>query len=215
MKIVYIGTHNNPILDALLSTEEVIGIAESVNSHQSTLINRVAFSLNDFNRLIKGEGYLQLSRVARKKKIPFFAFTKEEQSDFAQWIKKLNPELLVIYSMGHLLSKEIVDLPNLTIINYHPSLLPQYRGPNPDFWIYYYMDLNPGGTVHLVDHGEDTGAILFAEGFTLSLGERYSSYKRKSMALGAKLIKKAIKSLKTGSAEKYMQIGSSDFSKGT
>src|SRR2546428_4431384 len=87
MKIIYIGTYNNLILNTLLNCQEVVGIAQSVHSHEYPLLNHIVFYLNDFHRTIKGESCLQLSTTARNNKIPFFSFTKEEQSDLAQWIK--------------------------------------------------------------------------------------------------------------------------------
>ena len=211
MKAIYIGKHNSPILESLLSSQEVVGIAESVKFHYSSLLSHFAFKLNDFYLMIKGLGNYQLSSIAKNNKIPFFAFTKNDQRDLTKWIKNLSPEVIIVNSMGHLLSKEIVDIPQLTIINYHPSLLPKYPGPNPSFWLYYNMDLNAGGTVHLVDNGEDTGDILFEESFDLSLGEPHEIYIKKSQALGAKLVMKAIDGLEKGVFTTYKQFNDSNY----
>ncbi len=48
----------------------------------------------------------------------------------------------------------------LGIVNGHPSLLPQWRGPNPFGWTLRSDAEEVGFTYHLMDEGLDTGPIL-------------------------------------------------------
>ncbi len=45
------------------------------------------------------------------------------------------------------------------VLNVHPSLLPQYRGPYPLFWRLRHGDRNCGVTIHCMDERFDTGDI--------------------------------------------------------
>lgn len=47
-----------------------------------------------------------------------------------------------------------------TIINYHNSLLPKYRGINAHIWTIWNNDSTTGITWHRIDNGIDTGDIL-------------------------------------------------------
>jgi methionyl-tRNA formyltransferase len=50
------------------------------------------------------------------------------------------------------------------VINYHAGITPRYRGMNGGYWALAENDAgNFGGTVHLVDAGVDTGAILYQQ----------------------------------------------------
>jgi len=87
------------------------------------------------------------------------------------WIKRLDPDILIIYKMPFLLPEEVFSLPKFGSINIHPSLLPRYRGPNPWFWMYYNMETIGGITIHRIDKYEDHGEILAQKQFDIKLGE--------------------------------------------
>ena len=54
-----------------------------------------------------------------------------------------------------------------TIINTHPSLLPQHRGSYPIFWTCILRD-RAGVSVHIVDEGIDTGPVIYQSGLEYS-----------------------------------------------
>lgn len=74
----------------------------------------------------------------------------------------------------------------------HPSYLPQYRGANPWFWMYYYMEKQGGITIHYVDKGEDTGDIIYQQKYEIYHGEAIESLQKKAIRIGTKLIVKAV-----------------------
>lgn len=56
--------------------------------------------------------------------------------------------------------KKLVKVPDLNILNTHPSYLPYNRGKHPYYWA--LMDGTMfGATIHRVDAGVDTGSILW------------------------------------------------------
>ncbi|AGT27067.1 methionyl-tRNA formyltransferase [Borrelia miyamotoi] len=46
-------------------------------------------------------------------------------------IKKLQPDLMLVFSYGKIFRQEFLDIFPMGCINVHPSLLPKYRGPSP------------------------------------------------------------------------------------
>ena len=52
----------------------------------------------------------------------------EEEFDF---IKKINPDIVVVVAYGQLISKKILNIPKEGFINIHASLLPKWRGAAP------------------------------------------------------------------------------------
>lgn len=83
--------------------------------------------------------------------------------EFKKKLLKLNPDIVLVGSWGEKFTKDIYDIPKIASINAHPSLLPQYRGPNPYYWTIRNMEHTTGVTFHLLDEGFDTGAILAQE----------------------------------------------------
>jgi methionyl-tRNA formyltransferase len=69
-------------------------------------------------------------------------------------------DLVISYGYRHILKKAVIESSSAPIINLHISYLPWNRGAHPNFWSFY--DNTPSGvTIHLVDKGVDTGAIIY------------------------------------------------------
>ena len=48
-----------------------------------------------------------------------------------------------------------------SLVNFHPSVLPYYRGPVPSYWCIYNGENNTGFTLHQVTEEIDRGRVLF------------------------------------------------------
>jgi methionyl-tRNA formyltransferase len=75
-------------------------------------------------------------------------------SDIVQWA-----EYLISYGYRHILKKEVLDRFPQKAINLHISYLPWNRGADPNLWS-FLEDSPKGVTIHYLDTGIDTGAIL-------------------------------------------------------
>lgn len=51
-----------------------------------------------------------------------------------------------------------------SLVNFHPSILPYYRGPVPSYWCLINNEEKSGYTLHSVTEKIDDGEILFQEG---------------------------------------------------
>ncbi|MEC9244758.1 MAG: formyl transferase [Pseudomonadota bacterium] len=79
---------------------------------------------------------------------------------FVTEIRRIQPRVILLAGCrivkGDILSR--IDCP---VLNYHAGITPQYRGMNGGYWALAEGDaLNFGATVHLVDNGVDTGAVI-------------------------------------------------------
>ena len=90
-----------------------------------------------------------------------------EREDVTMWKEKLTPrdvltfrpDWVVSYSYRHILKRDVLEtLPN-RFVNLHIAMLPYNRGADPNVWS--FLDETPKGvTIHVIDEGIDTGAIL-------------------------------------------------------
>ena len=101
-----------------------------------------------------------LLRLAKSHRIPFLALDANGKPRLEPLLRALQPDLVCVASLTHLLRPEVLAIPRLGFINLHPSLLPRYHGPFPWFWQYHDFRLELGATVHEIDCGQDTGRIL-------------------------------------------------------
>jgi methionyl-tRNA formyltransferase len=78
-------------------------------------------------------------------------------------------------------------------INYHAGITPKYRGQHPAYWAQVESDRdNAGVTVHLVDEGVDTGAVLYQEPVSFSPSDNITTYQYVQMVTALPLFVRAI-----------------------
>ncbi len=111
-----------------------------------------------------------LLHLAHKNKIDYVEVWDVNHPSMQTFLKSIQPELILIVNFTHLLSAETLSIPSNAIINVHPSLLPNYRGPSPLFWMMKHGETDFGVTIHLVDEKEDHGDILYQEKFSIPVG---------------------------------------------
>ncbi len=98
--------------------------------------------------------------VAEKHNLLILQPEKIRKDDWAQRIRALEPDVIVVVAFGQLLSQEILDIPKYGCINVHASLLPKYRGAAPINWAIAKGETQSGVTTMMMDAGLDTGDML-------------------------------------------------------
>ncbi len=134
----------------------------------------------------------KLMRFARRKNVPYFLLTNLRTKELAEFLYNNKIDLMCVVSMAGLLREPALSAPRLGVLGYHPSILPNYRGPNPWFWQYYFMEKEAGVSIFFLDSGEDSGDIVYQESLPLALGMPFPDLHQKCVDLGGKLLAKAI-----------------------
>ncbi|MEL6299762.1 MAG: formyl transferase [Pseudomonadota bacterium] len=75
-------------------------------------------------------------------------------------LQRYAPPVVVVYGTRLLRPDTLSSVP-APFVNYHAGLTPQYRGQHPGYWALAAGEPEAAGvTVHLVDRGVDTGAVI-------------------------------------------------------
>jgi len=91
------------------------------------------------------------------------------KSGLTDYLASINTETLIISAANrYIYPKHIVSKKNLTIINYHSSLLPKFPGRNSEAWTIYAGEEFGGITWHFVEEKLDSGKIIVQEMVKLS-----------------------------------------------
>ncbi len=99
--------------------------------------------------------------AARSAGIPAFEPANPNRPEFVQALRELQPDLFVAIGYTNILHETVLTIPRIIPANFHPSLLPAYRGKHPLFWALRQGERWVGLTVHVMDAGIDTGDILY------------------------------------------------------
>lgn len=92
-----------------------------------------------------------------------FADRAARDDAMGEWLAERGVELVVLAGYMQLLSPSFLARFPDRVVNVHPSLLPAFPGATPIEDTVSYGARTSGVTVHLVDDGVDTGAILLQE----------------------------------------------------
>lgn len=100
-------------------------------------------------------------------------------------VTECGADFIVSYGYRFLIGADVIAALSGRIINLHVSLLPWNRGSDPNFWS-FFDDTPKGVTIHRIDRGIDTGALLAQEGIAFGPEETLaSSYARLRAAVEA------------------------------
>ena len=84
---------------------------------------------------------------------------------------------IVLVNGTRIISKKILQCTNAVFINMHVGITPWYRGSHGGYWALYNNDIeNFGTTIHLVDAGVDTGAVLKQAFIKPSAEDNFTTY---------------------------------------
>ena len=92
-----------------------------------------------------------------------YADRQSRDREMADWLLLRGTELVVLAGYMHLLTEEFLDRFPDRIVNVHPSLLPEFPGAHAIDDALAAGVETTGVTVHYVDEGLDTGAVIRQE----------------------------------------------------
>ena len=191
-KVIIITMGLSRIVKPIVEQHNIVGIIECAPRNKSKNINKIIKILKTFYSLFNPLKKT-LKSYTTSKKIPYYYMENGCDINLENWVKDKQPDVIVVYSMSQLLKENIFNIPKYKTINLHPAYLPKYRGPFPDFWQYYNMDLVGGVTVHYIDKGEDTGDIIYQEEYDIPLGTKSPDNNDLAIGkIGVKLLLKAL-----------------------
>jgi len=137
-------------------------------------------------------------KIAKDKNIPVFHCGNINDLECQEFIKDLNPDLLISAYFSQILKKEIITLPKLGVLNVHPGWLPEYKGAMAYFWVLNNGSDRGGVTVHWIDEGIDTGTVLARRSFALKEQATQETVLMYTAVIGAKLIGRVVRRLLAG-----------------
>ena len=112
-----------------------------------------------------------------------------------------SPDLLVCFAYGRIFGPKFMALFPKGGINYHPSLLPQYRGCAPIPAAIWNMEKVTGFTVQKLAQKMDSGDILLQKQYTMTGKETADSLLHIAAKEGAPMLRDAILAIESGNSQ--------------
>ena len=101
-----------------------------------------------------------LRTLAQEKKIKVFQFPSLKSDEARAAMKGLDAELGIMAFVLQFAPQDFVSIPRHGTIQYHPSLLPKYRGPSSINWPIIRGDAKTGLSIFRPTDGLDEGPVI-------------------------------------------------------
>jgi len=165
------GTNLQALVDAGLPIAAVASNKRDARALARVSVPTAAFELRDYP-----------SRAAR-------------DDHMARWLVDHDVDLVVLAGYMHLLTPPFLDRFPEAIVNVHPSLLPDFPGAHAVEEQLAAGVTESGATVHLVDEGVDSGAILAQERVPVLAGDTVTTLHERIKAVEHELLPKVVREL--------------------
>ena len=108
------------------------------------------------------------------------------------FIKKINPAIVIVYGACFLKKNIIKILPKNTF-NIHSGITPRFKGDASNFWAFYLLEPNnAGATLHFLTDKIDSGPIVTQVRPKLDYGDNMHDVTNKSLIMISKKVIKLI-----------------------
>ncbi|HEY9531940.1 MAG TPA: methionyl-tRNA formyltransferase [Burkholderiales bacterium] len=101
-----------------------------------------------------------LKTAAQEKGVGVFQFPSLKSAEATRQMKALDAEIGIMAFVLQFAPQDFVNIPRHGTIQYHPSLLPKYRGPSSINWPIIRGDTKTGLTIFRPTDGLDEGPVI-------------------------------------------------------
>ena len=212
-RVIFLGMQSNfshPSLRALLAAGiEVCAVVMPAqqNDRDAPALRRLEPPSRRRTLLPVNQSSLHTSvqQLAWDRNIPLWEVSRMADPAVAELFSGYQPDLICVACFSLYIPPAILTIPRLGVLNVHPSLLPDNRGPEPLFWTFRLGHSRTGVTIHLMDEGLDSGDIVEQEEIEVPEGISYAELEEEAAALGGELLVRAVQEISRGPAQRRPQ----------
>ena len=147
-----------------------------------------------------------LKTAAQEKGVQVFQFQSLKTEEAKAAMKKLDAEIGIMAFVLQFAPQDFVNIPKKGTIQYHPSLLPKYRGPSSINWPIIRGDTRTGLTIFRPNEGLDEGPVVLQKECDIGPDETIGDvYFNKLFPMGAKAMLEAADLVFAGKHKEVVQ----------
>src|ERR1700720_1898506 len=147
-----------------------------------------------------------LKEGAQAAKLPVYQPASYRKPEVWDEVRAIKPDLQVMAFVTLFVPKEFLKIPTKGSIQYHPSMLPKYRGPSAINWPIIQGDTETGLSIFWPDNGLDTGEVLLQKKTHIGPDDSLGSvYFDRLFPMGVDAMLEAVDLVKAGKAPRIKQ----------
>lgn len=148
-----------------------------------------------------------LSTTLRERGIPSIRTLDVHDDTTRKFMTGLQPTLLVSAFFSQILKANVLQIPSVGALNVHPADIEAFRGAMNYFWVLRHNAPSTAATLHWMDTGIDTGALVAKSEFTLSKSDTQFNLVKRTAQHGAVLLNFHLQCIDKKKAQKEQSKG--------
>lgn len=178
MKILFIGC----VESSYILLKELIAHGASICG---VVTKRESKFNSDFN---------DLADLCVSNSLEYIYSENANDSRTTEFIKSKKPDIIYCFGWSFLLSKEIINIPRLGVVGFHPAKLPYNKGRHPLIWALVLGLESTASTFFMIDEKADNGDIVSQVDIPISFEDDAKCLYNKVMQVAKKQVVQITKS---------------------
>ena len=147
-----------------------------------------------------------IKEAAQRHGVPVLQYRRMRSQDAIDGFSALRADLALMAFVTDIIPEAVLEAPTRGTIQYHPSLLPEHRGPSSINWPIIQGKSKTGLTIFWPDKGLDTGPILLQKEVEIGPDDTLGSvYFDKLFPMGVEAMLEATDLVRSGTAPRLEQ----------
>ena len=194
--------NNHDIVSCVLLSPSPYGRRETFFSKSRKVLSIFGLSFFIYYSLkfIKAKLFkASVKKILNLNKVPLTLLNKSINHKVSlDIITSYKPNLIISILGNEIFKSEILSLPTYGCINLHSSLLPDFKGVMPSFWVLLKKANYTGVSVFKMDEGIDSGPIIIQKKLSISKNTTQKDLIIRTKGIGMELIIESVEKIKSG-----------------
>lgn len=166
------------------------------------------FGFTDFLNLVARVAvakfkHQSIASVCARRNVPCSIVADVNGPEFLDELRKLEPDLIISVNCPQLFKAPLIGLPKKGILNLHDSILPQYRGVMPSFWMMANGETEAGVSIYYFDEAIDASDLCGQREFTIHRDETLDRLLHRSKKIAAELLLDTLRRIRKGKVNRH------------
>jgi methionyl-tRNA formyltransferase len=111
--------------------------------------------------------YARLDDLAREHGVPYVDFQSINAPEVVETVRGWEPDVLFVVGLSQLVKGDLLAIPRMGCVGFHPTHLPRGRGRAPVAWLVHDAEAG-AASFFLMDEGTDSGPLFVQEPFAIA-----------------------------------------------
>ncbi len=137
--------------------------------------------------------FVDLGELCRKQNVDYLYVKNVNDFETKQYIKNKNADLILCLGWSQILDKEILSMPSIGCVGFHPAELPYNKGRHPLIWALALGMERTASTLFLMNEKADAGEIISQQYVNIAYEDDASTLYDKVMKIAVEQMSEMLK----------------------